>query len=136
MPLTLAIIKDDDPKNLVRCAREAGFAEKDMHVAQDQRSALDLIRTLIPDIAIVDPHLTENERLEDGIDVIRTLRNMRRQCIIICLTSCGTPALGARALSAGANDHIDMSWPSINWYELLREKLVLWQGVVMRKNTQ
>lgn len=135
MPPTLAIIKDNgSTKHVVRCAQETGFAPENIHIAQSAGEALALIQRIIPDIAVVDPHLTDNERLEDGIEVIKTLRGLHRQCIIICLTMRGTPELGIRAMLAGANDHIDVSWAYINWYELLKQKLDLWKGVIASVN--
>ncbi|MDD4287103.1 MAG: response regulator [Candidatus Peribacteraceae bacterium] len=137
MPPTLAIIKDNGAATEVaRIAREAGVAPEDIFVARTKADALALIQKLIPDFAVVDPHLTEDERLEDGIEIIKTLRGLSRQCIIICLTMQGTPELGIRALLVGANDHIDVSWAYINWHELLRQKLDLWKGVIASRHTR
>lgn len=122
-------------KHIVRLGTEVGFAETEIDEAWTAEEALAKIREAIPDIAVVDPHLTEDERLEDGIEVIGRLRAVSRDCIIVCLTACGTTdnAMGIRALRAGANDFIDMSWPGVNWYQLLLEKLKIWKGVLERR---
>ncbi|MDD5041399.1 MAG: response regulator [Candidatus Peribacteraceae bacterium] len=137
MGLQLAIIKDDDmTEYVVQAAQEAGFVSENIHIAKNQQEAFALIQQMVPDIAVVNQHLTDDGRLDDGIEVIRTLHDRHRRCIIICLTSCGTPALGQQAQRAGARDYVDASLPYVNWYELLREKLVLWQGVVMGRHTR
>ena len=114
--MKLAVIKDDDAiEHVVELAREAGYAPEDILTARNRSEAMALIEQLIPDIAVVDPHLTNDEQLEDGIEVFGTLRQKSKICIIICLTGDGTISLGVRALKAGAQDHIDMSWPRVNW---------------------
>jgi len=131
--MKLAVIKDNGTtEEVVRLAQDAGFAADDILVARSQEEALSLLEKLIPDIAVVDPHLTpHNERLEDGIDVIRTLRGKSKECIIICFTMGSNTELGVRALQAGAQDYIDASWPRVNWCALLREKLILWRDVAL-----
>jgi len=132
--MKLAVIKDDDAiEHVVELAREAGYAPEDILTARNRSEAMALIEQLIPDIAVVDPHLTNDEQLEDGIEVIGTLRQKSKICIIICLTGGGTISLGVRALKAGAQDHIDMSWPRVNWCVLLREKLKIWKAVSLRR---
>lgn len=132
--MKLAIIKDDDAiRYVVDLARDAGFAPEDTLTARNQTEAMALIERLIPDIAVVDPHLSDDERLEDGIEVIDALRQRSETCIIICLTGSGTTNLGVRALKAGAQDHVDMSWPHVNWCVLLREKLKIWKAVSLSR---
>ncbi|MDD4627869.1 MAG: response regulator [Candidatus Peribacteraceae bacterium] len=133
--MKLAVIKDNGTtKEVVRLAQDAGFAAEDILVARSREEALTLLEKLIPDVAVIDPHLTpHNERLEDGIDVIRTLRGKSKECIIICFTMGSNTELGVRALQAGAQDYIDASWPRVNWCSLLRERLNMWRGVALER---
>jgi len=131
MAPTLAIIKDNGAaQDAAHYAVEAGFRPEDISIAQDEPSAMAFLEQCIPDIAIVDPHLTHNERLEDGIRVIAAIRARSRDCIIICLTTSGSTELGVRAYTQGANDYIDLDRSYVSGWADLRERLRIALGVL------
>jgi DNA-binding response OmpR family regulator len=132
--MQLLVVKDNGVTNeLVEMSqRGTGFSAEDISVARTQAEGLRLIESVIPGIAIVDPHLTHDENLEDGIEFIRVLRARHRDCIVICLTMRGSNELSVRAFAAGAHDYIDFSWPRVNLWRLLIQKLIVWRGVAER----
>jgi DNA-binding NarL/FixJ family response regulator len=67
--------------------------------AGDVPEALELVRTLRPDVVILDIHLTGGS----GITVLREIKRMRPVPVVIMLTSLGHPAYRPAALEAGAD---------------------------------
>jgi CheY-like chemotaxis protein len=133
MGLKIAIVKDNSfTESVVWAARDLQFPPEDIRVARNKGWALTLIREAIPDIAIVDPHLTEDLRLEDGIEVIEVIRAIEAQqkaaraCYIILLTGDSPPpddnGLKDRALAAGANAYLSTKERG-NWLANLRRKI-------------
>lgn len=135
--MKLVIIKDNGmTEHVADIAKEAGIAPEDILIARDRAEALALIAKVLPDIAVVDPHLTKNERLEDGLGVIQALRKASRTCIILCLTTRGSTDLGVRAYESGADDYIDLDRSYVNGWEDLRARLKIARGVVMAREAQ
>lgn len=129
--MELFVIKDNGmTQHVVALAQEAGFRPEEISIAQDEQSAMELMKKKKPDIAVVDPHLTRNELNEDGIRVIAVLRQEFRDCVIICLTTRGSTKLGVRARMHGANDYIDLERSYVNGWEDLRERLKIEHGVL------
>lgn len=130
--MDILIVRDDEPglAEDIRIAREAGFSDEQIATARDEHSALQAIRTVVPSIAVVDVHLSLHAEQEEGLRVIRDLIAYHRGCVVICVTASGSNEIGARAIGAGARDYIDLDWPRVNGYELLREKLILWKALL------
>ncbi len=130
--MKLLIAKDDEGVHLVeRFAQEAGFQPANITVARTAKAALDALTITVPDMAIVDPHLTERMDLEDGIEVIAAITELHRGCVVICLTSRGSIPMGQRALRRGARDYVDCDIPYVNWCSYLKQRLDLWRGVLI-----
>jgi CheY-like chemotaxis protein len=85
------------------------------------------------DLAVVDLSLVTHSDDEAGVDLIRWLHSVNRYCYIIALTLSRGNAGLTRALQAGANDFISLSWPDINGFELLAQKLSVFKNVVESK---
>ncbi|MBU2213708.1 response regulator [Patescibacteria group bacterium] len=125
-------------KHVARAAEDVGFSSDSITIAQSASAARGLIQQCAagsiapPEIAICDPHLTPGQdRLEDGFDVMEELKEMAPGCTVIVLTCRGDTknTLGARGITRGAKDYVDMSWAYVNWYEFLKQRLELWKGV-------
>jgi DNA-binding response OmpR family regulator len=136
--MELFVIKDNGmTQRVVELAQEAGFSPEEISVAQDEQSAMKLMKRKKPDIVVVDPHLTRNELNEDGVRVIAVLRQEFRDCVIICLTTRGSTKLGIRARMQGANDYIDLERSYVNGWEDLRERLKIERGILeLRQSSQ
>ncbi|MFA6039162.1 MAG: response regulator [Candidatus Peribacteraceae bacterium] len=129
--MKLLIAKDDEGvRSVESIAQDAGIQPADITVARTAEAALDALAVAVPDMAIVDPHLTERMDLEDGIALIGAITQRNHECIVICLTGSGSITLGCRAIQRGARDYIDCDLPHVNWCSYLRQKVELWRGVL------
>jgi DNA-binding NarL/FixJ family response regulator len=80
-------------------------AEPDIEVvgeAAKANEALALATHLVPELAIVDVHLTEG----DGVSLTRALRTLDPECSILMISGDSEPFLVAQALNAGANGYV------------------------------
>jgi len=128
--MIVGIIKDNGfTKNVAKKVKDSGV--KEIHIAQTQEAAIQLIRQQTFDLLIVDPHLTQNEHLEDGIEVIKEVRHIEEQntahaCYILLLTATPMPpednGLQARARRAGADDCLSTKERG-NWLRNLTGKI-------------
>lgn len=129
--MIVGVIKDNSfTKSVVQEAESFGF--KSIRVAQTQEAAMQLIRQKTFDLLIVDPHLTKNEHVEDGIEVIAEVRRIEqerkiaRPCYILLLTATPPPpadgGLQERARNAGADDCLSTRTRG-NWLANLATKI-------------
>jgi len=129
--MELLVARDDESgrEMTVKIARMVGFKPEDIFPAETEEKSLAIICTRKPLIAVIDPHLSCDDRLEDGLHVIQAAVEMNRYCLAICFTLDGSMDLGIRAIHAGACDYIDASMAYVNWVEYLKHKLHLWKEV-------
>jgi len=124
----LFIIDDnaDRVNEILEDAREIGFTKDEVRVTDNEKDAMVLIASEVPDIAIVDANLTAQLQKE-GLRVIQTISDKHRDCLILCVTSRGDVQLGAEAIVSGASDFIDQEWSYINGFELIKRKLAIFK---------
>ncbi|MDD4318771.1 MAG: response regulator [Candidatus Peribacteraceae bacterium] len=136
--MEILIVRDDSEgrQSIIDIALDAGFLSENIRATASEAESLAIMRSFVPDMAVVDPHLTKDERFENGLNVIRKALQFNRQCIALCVTLRGERELGVRAFQAGAKDYVDLSWPRINGWELLRQKLQVWKGVLESREVQ
>ena len=109
-----------------RAIVRAGYSDGEIVEAADEASAFDAIRTQRFDIAVIDISLTEEEDTTEGLDVIEELRSRDATCRILGLTR-KFAEFGAEVLDRGGDDFIFTEWASIDYLELLRNKLTMWR---------
>jgi DNA-binding NtrC family response regulator len=117
---------DRQRKVIYETAREAGFEDHSIVMAEDLESAEQLIKEDDYDVAVIDLSLTEGLDTREGLDVIRTLRSHHPGCWIIGLTTKGKDD-GPEVYNHGGNDFIYTNWAYINWKELLRNRLEIFR---------
>lgn len=79
------------------------------------------------DVGVIDIQLTPFG--QEGLVVIKKLREMHEKAYIICVTA-GRPdrgTLGAKAMQNGANNFINLEWRNINGINLLAEYLRIYR---------
>ena len=76
---------------------------------------------------MVDISLTDGEDTTEGLDVIEELRKASMMsCRIVGLTN-KLQDVGPEVLDRGGDDFIFTEWASIDYLELLRNKLMMWR---------
>ena len=97
------LLVDDEPaitENLAPLLRRAGF---EVVVAHDGDEALRRVRSIPPDLVVLDVLLPGT----DGRAVLRQVRQEQRQVPIILLTQVGESGERAMALEEGADDYLN-----------------------------
>jgi len=97
------LLVDDEPaitENLAPLLRRAGF---EVVVAQNGDDALRRVRSIAPDLVVLDVLLPGM----DGRAVLRQVRLERREVPIILLTQVGESSERAMALEEGADDYLN-----------------------------
>ena len=98
---TLLLVDDDAPlrRSLARALERRGF-----HVlaAEGLAEARDYADAHRPEFAVLDMRLTEGS----GLDLVRTLRELRPEVRIVIVTGYGNIATAVAAIKAGAADYL------------------------------
>jgi two-component system, response regulator RegA len=98
---TLLIVDDDDPLRgrLSRAMEKKGFSVKE---AKTIKEGLNIVKNTPPNFAVVDLRLEDG----NGLDVIKELSNVKKDCRIVMLTGYGNLPTAVAAVKAGAIDYI------------------------------
>jgi two-component system, response regulator RegA len=96
---TVLLVEDYGPL-LKRWARDLETDGKLVLAAPDSATALELVQKVAPDVAIVDLFLGN----ENGVDVVRKLREHNQRCYTVLVSSHITVAYAMAAVKAGADD--------------------------------
>ena len=104
----------------------AGYLEDEITEAKDEASGREAINTQRFDVAVIDISLTEGEPTTEGLDLIEALRERQRGCRILGLTTV-LRDVGADVLDRGGDDFIYTRWASIDYLELLKNRLSIWR---------
>lgn len=102
MPDTLLVIDDE---NLIRWSIKKEFEKKGFEVltAHNAAAGLAAFRENEPDITLLDIKLPD----KNGIDVLKEMRKMDREAIVILITSFGGVESAVTAIKEGAYDYIE-----------------------------
>ena len=85
--------------------------------AGDVSEAVELARTLQPDVVILDIHLTGGS----GIEVLHKIKQMQPAPVVIMLTSLSHPAYRPAALEAGADYFFEKTTGLLEMHRTLKE---------------
>ncbi len=98
---SLLILDDDDPLRgrLSRAMEKKGFEVKE---AKTVAKSLSVIRNLAPRFAVIDLRLEDG----NGLDVVKELSTIKKDCRIVMLTGYGNLPTAVAAVKAGAIDYI------------------------------
>lgn len=96
----LVIDNEDDARRL--CEEFLTGEGYEVYSATDIKSGLDMVKSLIPDMVIMDLHLPE----ANGIEGLRRIKNLKEETLTILVTSRGTMDTVKEAMLHGAYDYI------------------------------
>ena len=98
---TLLILDDDDPLRgrLARAMQKKGFTVKEAKTVSD---ALKITNENAPSFALVDLRLEDG----NGLDVVKELSKVKKDCRIVMLTGYGNLPTAVAAVKAGAIDYM------------------------------
>ena len=98
---SLLILDDDDPLRgrLSRAMEKKGFQVKE---AKTVSEGLQAVKNSPPNLALVDLRLEDG----NGLDVVRELSKVKKDCRIVMLTGYGNLPTAVAAVKAGAIDYI------------------------------
>ena len=107
MPNKILIV-DDEPFNLDLLEQELADLGYPSERAGDGRQALLKIDKLEPDLVLLDYRMPEM----NGIDVLREIRQRRKDLPVIMITAYGTIDVAVEAVKAGADDFVTKPFDS------------------------
>ena len=107
MPNKILIV-DDEPFNLDLLEQELADLGYPSERAGDGKQALQKIDKLEPDLVLLDYRMPEM----NGIDVLREIRQRRKDLPVIMITAYGTIDVAVEAVKAGADDFVTKPFDS------------------------
>ena len=109
---TVLIVDDEKPtREGLRAALEERF---DVYVAEDARSAMELLEREPVDVVLTDFRLP----LEDGMKLIARAKSLPRPPVCILMTAYGSEELAVEAMKRGADDYIPKGRMQIDELEM------------------
>lgn len=96
----LVIDNEDDARRL--CEELLIGEGYEVYSATDIKSGLEMVKSLIPDMVIMDLHLPEI----NGIEGLRRIKNIKEETLTILVTGMGTMDTVKEAMRHGAYDYI------------------------------
>lgn len=96
----LVIDNEDDARRL--CEELLIGEGYEVYSATDIKSGLEMVKSLIPDMVIMDLHLPE----VNGIEGLRRIKNIKEETLTILVTGRGTMDTVKEAMHHGAYDYI------------------------------
>ena len=98
---TLLILDDDDPLRgrLARAMQKKGFSVKE---AKTVSEGIQIAKNNAPSFALVDLRLEDG----NGLDVVKELSKVKKDCRIVMLTGYGNLPTAVAAVKAGAIDYM------------------------------
>jgi len=107
MPNKILIV-DDEPFNLDLLEQELADLGYSSERAGDGKQALEKIDKLNPDLVLLDYRMPEM----NGIDVLREIRQRKKDLPVIMITAYGTIDVAVEAVKAGADDFVTKPFDS------------------------
>jgi two-component system response regulator MprA len=96
------LVVEDDPQVRAMLTRALAFEGFEVEAAPDAATAMTSIRTLPPDLILLDLLLPD----DDGVEVCRRLRSAGERLPILMVTARDTVADRVEGLEAGADDYL------------------------------
>jgi DNA-binding NtrC family response regulator len=109
-PRASILIVDDDPSvvsSLALLAKQSGFRAV---TADGPDSALAVLRGGKIDLVLQDMNFSRSTTGEEGLDLLRRIRELARETPVILITAWGSIELAVEGMKAGANDFVTKPW--------------------------
>jgi DNA-binding NtrC family response regulator len=87
--------------------------------ANSGKTALELVKKEKPDLVLLDIRMPEM----DGIEVLRRIKKMKKEIVVIMLTAYGTLETARKAMKLGAYDYITKPFDLFSLKSIVKEGL-------------
>jgi len=96
--------------------------------AYNGKKALELVKKEKPDLVLLDIRMPEM----DGIEVLRRIKKMKKEIVVIMLTAYGTLETARKAMKLGAYDYITKPFDLFSLKSIVKEGLKKLNGPTKR----
>ena len=106
----MILIIDDDSavrSSLSFMLKRAGYEEQ---VVPGPREAIEVVRTVAPDLILMDMNFTLSTTGEEGLTLLKQVKVFRPDTPVILMTAWGSIQLAVQGMQAGAFDFIPKPW--------------------------
>ena len=106
----MILIIDDDSavrSSLSFMLKRAGY---EAQVVPDPREAIEVVRTVAPDLILMDMNFTLSTTGEEGLTLLKQVKVFRPDTPVILMTAWGSIQLAVQGMQAGAFDFIPKPW--------------------------
>jgi two-component system NtrC family response regulator len=121
----MILIIDDDAavrSSLGFLLKHAGFETQAVAGPQE---ALDTIRTVAPQLILMDMNFSLGTSGEEGIRLLRQVRIFQPDTPVILITAWGSISLAVEGMRAGASDFVTKPWDNVQLLNVIRTTLAL-----------
>lgn len=124
MPATILVIDDDASvsASLTLLLKQHGFAHL---TAADPQAALATLARHRVDLVIQDMNFSRSTTGEEGLQLLRAIRERHPALPVVLITAWGSIALAVEGMKAGAADFITKPWDNARLVQTLRTALSL-----------
>jgi len=118
MKKTILIV--DDEKELCKILSDSLFQDHyRVLVAFEGKRALQLVKEEKPDLILLDIKMPRM----NGIEVLKKIKKMKKEIVVIMLTAYGTLETARKAMKLGAYDYLTKPFDLFNLKSLVKEAL-------------
>lgn len=106
----MILIIDDDSavrSSLSFMLKRAGY---EAQVVPGPREAIEVVRTVAPDLILMDMNFTLSTTGEEGLTLLKQVKVFRPDTLVILMTAWGSIQLAVQGMQAGAFDFIPKPW--------------------------
>ena len=121
----MILIIDDDSavrSSLSFMLKRAGY---EAQVVPGPREAIEVVRTVAPDLILMDMNFTLSTTGEEGLTLLKQVKVFRPDTPVILMTAWGSIQLAVQGMQAGAFDFISKPWNTAALLQLIETALEL-----------
>ncbi|MDR3217772.1 MAG: sigma-54 dependent transcriptional regulator [Dysgonamonadaceae bacterium] len=121
----MILIIDDDAavrSSLGFLLKRAGY---DTQAVTGQKEALDMVRSVAPQLILMDMNFSLETSGEEGIQLLRQVKIFQPDTPVILITAWGSISLAVEGMRAGAADFVTKPWDNIQLLNVIRTTLEL-----------
>jgi len=118
--MSKAILVVDDEKEICTVLSD-NLSQEGYRVftANNGKTALELVKKEKPDLVLLDIRMPEM----DGIEVLRRIKKIKKEIVVIMLTAYGTLETARKAMKLGAYDYITKPFDLFSLKSIVKEGL-------------
>lgn len=127
--MSKTILVVDDEKEICTVLSDNLYQEGyRVFTAYNGKKALELVKKEKPDLVLLDIRMPEM----DGIEVLRRIKKMKKEIVVIILTAYGTLETARKAMKLGAYDYITKPFDLFLLKSIVKEGLKKLNGPTTR----